>query len=85
MHRLGEFFVDSDGMLSMSRLLTFLSFIPASWVLVKNPTEGMLGIYVGAYAVIYVGGKIADAYQGASPSQTINVDKANVVNPPPAV
>jgi len=44
----------------MTRLLCFLSFIPASYVILKEPSEGMLGWYLGAYVLGYVGGKGAD-------------------------
>lgn len=59
-----EFFEDGDtgrSMLSMSRLLTFLAFWPSSWVVIKNPTEGIFAIYLGAFALLYVGGKWGDA------------------------
>lgn len=55
-----EFFRSDGGYMSMSRLLTFLSFFPASAALIMNPTEGMMLAYVGAYAVVYVGGKLAN-------------------------
>lgn len=55
-----EFFEADNGRLSMSRLLCFLSFPPATYVLVKNPTPEMLGWFLGAYALTYVGGKAAD-------------------------
>lgn len=44
----------------MSRLLCFMSFFPATWVLLKNPTDAMLGYYLGAYVLGYVGGKGAE-------------------------
>lgn len=56
-----EFFEADTGRLSMSRLLCFLSFPPATIVLLKNPTAEMLGWYLGAYVLQYVGGKVADA------------------------
>jgi hypothetical protein len=58
--RLVEFFEGDSGRLSMTRLLCFLSFIPASYVVLKEPSEGMLGWYLGAYVLGYVGGKGAD-------------------------
>jgi hypothetical protein len=60
MFRLVEFFEGDSGRLSMTRLLCFLSFIPASYVILKEPSEGMLGWYLGAYVLGYVGGKGAD-------------------------
>lgn len=61
MTRLLEFLEDDASKLSLSRLLSFLSFWPASWVLLVLPTEGMLGIYLTAYGVAYLGGKGLDA------------------------
>lgn len=62
---LGQFFEDSDMRLSMTRLLCFLSFFPASYVLIRN-TESMniadlLGWYLGAYVFGYSAGKFSDA------------------------
>lgn len=65
MKRLVEFFEGGSGRLSMTRLLCFLSFVPASWVLFNNPTEGMLGWYLGAFVMGYVGGKGADVLMRA--------------------
>lgn len=44
----------------MTRLLCFLSFFPASYVVCVKPDEGTLGWYLGAYVIGYVGGKFAD-------------------------
>ncbi len=52
-----EFFSEADGKASMSRLLCFLSFFPASYVLIKAGTESALGLYLGAYVIGYIGGK----------------------------
>lgn len=60
--RLIEFFENDNKRLSMTRLLCFLSFIPASYVLLKAPSEGMIGWYLGAYVLGYVGGKGADVF-----------------------
>lgn len=59
--RLTEFFEGANNRLSMTRLLCFLSFFPATCVVLKNPTEGMLGWYLGAFVLGYVGGKGCDA------------------------
>lgn len=55
-----EFFQDEEGHNSMTRLLCFLSFWPASWVVVQNPGEASLGWYLGAYVLGYAGGKAVD-------------------------
>lgn len=60
MTRLAEFFEAEDGRLSMTRLLCFLSFFPASVVVLRDGTESTLAWYVGAYVLGYVGGKGAD-------------------------
>lgn len=76
-----EFFEDTDGALSISRLLNFLSFFPASYVFIKNPTETMAGLYLGTYGVIYIGGKIIDAAQSVKtkkpPAISINQPGGN--------
>ena len=59
-----EFFEDSEGCLSMTRLLCFLSFFPASWVTIKINNENALAIYVGTYALSYLGGKGIDMVNG---------------------
>lgn len=56
-----EFFEAGSGRLSMSRLLCFLAFWPAAWVVVSNPSADTLGWFLGAFVLGYVGGKSADA------------------------
>lgn len=56
-----EFFEGEDGHLSMSRLLCFMSFFPAAYVVMASQSEGTLGWFLGAYGGIYVGGKVGDA------------------------
>jgi len=63
-HRWHEFFEDNEGGLSMTRLLCFLSFWPSAYVVViSTPVERstILGLFLGAYAITYVGGKLIDA------------------------
>lgn len=55
-----EFFQDERGGNSMTRLLCFLSFWPASWVVVMHPDEASLGWYLGAYVLGYAGGKAVE-------------------------
>ena len=57
----GDFFKDDNGGASMSRLLCFLSFIPATVELWRINNENALGWYLGAYVLGYVGGKASDA------------------------
>jgi hypothetical protein len=57
-----QFFEDGQGIKSMSRLLCFLSFFPASFVVVVTKNENMLGWYLGAYVLNYVGGKTTDIF-----------------------
>lgn len=50
-----EFFEGDGGGLSMTRLLCFLSFFPAAWVTVGIGNENALAIFVGTYALSYLG------------------------------
>lgn len=65
-----EFFENDISRLSMTRLTVFLSFWPASYVVITHPTEGIFGLYLTAYVASYLGGKWADRPQ--SNSVTIN-------------
>ena len=60
--RIVEFFEGAGNRLSMTRLTVFLSFWPASWVVVNESSSETLGWYLGAYVLGYVGGKGADAF-----------------------
>lgn len=74
-----EFFEGENGVLSMTRLLCFLSFFPASWVTVKLENENALAIYVGTYALSYLGGKGLDAVKRMRTTNvTNNVEKSDV-------
>ena len=44
----------------MSRLLCFMSFFPATYVLILVQSTEALGIYLGAFVGGYVGGKFGD-------------------------
>ena len=78
-----EFFEGARNRLSMMRLTVFLSFWPASYVIITNPTETMLGLYLGAYVIGYIGGKSADTFMAdkqlaaASDSDTISTATAS--------
>lgn len=67
--RIVEFFEGDDARLSMTRLLCFMSFFPASWVAITKPGEGTLGLYLGAYVLSYVGGKSADVFMKRAGTQ----------------
>ncbi len=75
-----EFFEDDQSRLSMTRLLCFLSFWPASWVIVVKGNEAMLGWYLSAYVLGYVGGKVSDMLGKPKPRavQVENVETVNV-------
>jgi hypothetical protein len=60
--RFVEFFEGNGRRLSMSRLLVFLAFWPSAWVMLKNPSEAMVGLFLGAFVVNYLGGKSADIF-----------------------
>jgi hypothetical protein len=55
-----EFFEGDNRRLSMTRLLCFLSFAPASYVVVTTRSDSVLGWYLSAYVLGYVGGKVSD-------------------------
>lgn len=61
--RLPEFFEGDDGRMSMARLMIFMSFFPASYVVVLSCTEMALGVYLSAYVGGYLGGKGADIFK----------------------
>lgn len=55
--RVSEFFKDENDRLSMARLLSFMSFWPASSVLGVLHTENALMAYLTAYVLQYGGSK----------------------------
>lgn len=60
-----EFFQDDNQRGSMSRLLSFLSFFPSTWVVMNTSqehVETIFGLYVGAFVIGYLGGKTADVF-----------------------
>jgi len=60
--RFVELFEGNGQRLSMSRLLVFLAFWPSAWVMLKNPSEAMVGLFLGAFVLNYLGGKSADIF-----------------------
>lgn len=74
-----EFFEGDEGRLSMTRLLCFLSFWPASWVIVVKGNEAMLGWYLSAYVLGYVGGKFSDML-GKPKTPAVRVENVESVN-----
>ena len=58
-----EFFRDDKGQMSMTRLLCFLSFWPASYVVMATKLPEALGWYLGAYVLGYIANKGADMTQ----------------------
>jgi hypothetical protein len=57
---LKQFFQDERDRLSMSRLLCFLSFFPASVELFRIDNSDALGWYLGAFVAGYIGGKFGE-------------------------
>lgn len=55
-----QFFEGEKNQLSITRLLCFLSFFPATVMATRLNTENALTIYVGCYALSYLGGKMTD-------------------------
>jgi len=64
-----EFFEGEGNRLSMSRLLQFMAFFPATLVLLYSKSAESLGYFLGAFVVNYVGGKFADKF-GKPPHET---------------
>jgi hypothetical protein len=62
--RLPQFFEDDAGRLSMSRLLCFMAFFPASYVVIRTLTDATLGWYLGSFGGVYLGGKYTDMLKG---------------------
>lgn len=70
MPRFSEFFEGDDGRLSMTRLIVFLTWPPATWVLLLKHDQlaTYLGFYVGGYAL----GKGADIFMKGGKNATSN-------------
>lgn len=85
MSRWIEFFEGEEKRLSMTRLLCFMSFWPASWVIVVKGNEIMLGWYLSAYVLGYVGGKFSDMLGKPRPAavRVENVEAVNVTEEKP--
>lgn len=60
-----EFFESDEGRGSMTRLLMFLAFWPATYILYINRNSQsipeLVAYYLGAFALGYIGGKFSDA------------------------
>lgn len=70
--RLHELFEDSDGRLSMSRLITFIVFLIGGSVIVvmaimKVLTATVFGMWLGGGAGTYGTGKITDLFDKGNP------------------
>lgn len=70
MMRWVQFLEGAGNRLSMTRLLMFLAFWPATYVVVIEPDSETLGWYLGAFVLGYVGGKGADAFMGNKELET---------------
>jgi hypothetical protein len=57
-----EFFENEKGELSMQRLLQFLAFMPATWLVLLIGTETALGVYLGAFVLNTAVNKAADVW-----------------------
>lgn len=64
-----EFFESDTGRLSMTRLLLFMSYWPATYVMVMQPTETIFGLFLGAFVMGYAGGKSADTWMDIKKSK----------------
>jgi hypothetical protein len=83
MKRAVEFFEGVGNRLSMMRLMLFMSWFPASWVLFKNGTTEALAVYVGTYAALSGNNKWAErkVSNGVDSEQLedINIQSSSVV------
>jgi len=87
MDRFAEFFEGDEGRLSMTRALMFMSWFPASYVVVANADKAtaseLLTIYLTAFVLGYLGGKGADIFMKpkipAEPG-TVNINQPEKVN-----
>jgi len=61
--RLFDFFKDSTGYASMTRLILFMSFFPASYLAIKINDADALMWYLGAYAGLAANNKWVEASQ----------------------
>lgn len=57
-----EFFEGTGNQLSMTRLLMFMSFFPATYILIVTRSIDGLLYFLGAFVVGYIGGKGADCF-----------------------
>lgn len=60
--RWAEFFEGDGNRLSMTRLLAFMAWFPASIILIWKPDDTNFSWYVSAFVIQLIGGKTADAY-----------------------
>lgn len=70
--KLAEFFEGDNKRLSMMRLTVFLSFWPASYVVLATQTAETLGWYLSAYVAGYVGGKTTDIFMQSKGKQNVD-------------
>ncbi len=61
-----EFFADNDNRLSMSRLTVFMSFWPATLLVMRLGSEMALGLYLGTYVGGYSASKVTDIFTKAA-------------------
>lgn len=77
--RFYEFFEADNERLSMSRLLMFMGFWPASYAVIIEHTADMLYPFLTFCGGVYLGGKWADRQQPDPPAVTIqNSEQTNV-------
>lgn len=80
-----SFFEGEEGRPSMTRLLCFMAFFPASKSLNEHFSEVVYGAYLTAFVVQYVGGKWADVMAKPRPAPIIPVPPAaTTINVNPA-
>jgi len=81
MNFIQSLFSDDKGNASMTRLLMFMSFFPASWFLIENDNPESLLWFTSAYAASYIGGKLADKWGEKRGITMINKTDSGDINP----
>ena len=70
-----EFFEGPDHRLSITSLLKFAAFFPASVIAYKLASTEALAVYLTAYVLDSLGGKMSDAMKGRKSSPTVSVSE----------
>ncbi len=75
--RYSQFFENDAGRLSMTRLVVFATFVPATWVLLHDFDQltTYLGFYIGGYAA----GKVSDTFMKGNSDVDISESETTII------